>query len=375
MNPKSERFVYLDGGRVLACVLVVLFHAGGTASLPKYFGEHALEDVVALSYVRMPFFFAMSGFLLSWIYLRSDNSVSVTSFIAKRLARLFPLYWIVLCAVAAMQIFVIRQPDAVPTGWGWWATFFLLPQNPSGIEGIGGTGAPVLYPAWVLQYELVAYLMLAVAMSTPLLRRAYLFGFPLLYLVFSDSSIFLFSFIGSKWLLIFWAGAFGAWMAAGLTEKNFRWAFFASLIWLGCTALIQYFTGRGSLTGEADIDLLYGIGFALLMLGLARHRHSPAHSRSTELGQKIVQKLALWSYAIFLCHAPVISLVCKVLVAAGVTGSVGWELAVVGSLIGSIAAGAIAHWAVEGPIDRSIQRLTTAVKVHHSAWTADSPRA
>lgn len=336
MTRDTGRFAYLDIGRVLACVLVVLYHAGGTASLPKYFGSHELEDIVALSYVRMPFFFAMSGFLLSWIYLRPDSGSSPATFVAKRLARLFPLYWIALCAVAAMQIFVLRQPDSVPTGWSWWATFFLLPQDP-GI--VGGTGAPVIYPAWVLQYELVAYLLLAAALSSPLLRRAYLFGFPLLYFFLNDSSVFLLGFLGSKWLLVFWCGAFAAWMTTALEERHFRWALRASLAWLA-------------------------------WLGLARRRAATTGGRAARLGRQGMQKVALWSYAIFLCHAPVVSLVCKALVAAGFTGSTGWELAVAGSLSISIVAGALAHWAVEGPIDRSVQRMTDNLRARHRAWAA-----
>ncbi|MGJ7521503.1 acyltransferase family protein [Variovorax sp. LT1P1] len=367
MTRKTGRFAYLDIGRVLACVLVVLYHAGGTASLPKYFGSHELEEIVALGYVRMPFFFAMSGFLLSWIYLRSDSGVSAVTFVAKRLARLFPLYWIVLCAVAAMQIFVSRQPDAVPTGWGWWATFFLLPQDPS---AVGGTGAPVIYPAWVLQYELVAYLLLAAALSSPLLRRAYLFGFPLLYFFLNDSSIFLLSFIGSKWLLIFWCGAFAAWMANSLEEKHFRWALGGALAWLAWTGLVQYSASSGAMSGNLDIDLLYGVGFALLMLGLARRQAATSVGGVASIGRRGMEKVALWSYAIFLCHAPVISLVCKVLVAAGFTGSTGWELAVGGSLLLSIAAGAVAHWTVEGPIDRAIQRMTDDLRERYRAWAS-----
>lgn len=367
MTRDTGRFAYLDIGRVLACVLVVLYHAGGTASLPKYFGSHELEDIVALSYVRMPFFFAMSGFLLSWIYLRPDSGSSPATFVAKRLARLFPLYWIALCAVAAMQIFVLRQPDSVPTGWSWWATFFLLPQDP-GL--VGGTGAPVIYPAWVLQYELVAYLLLAAALSSPLLRRAYLFGFPLLYFFLNDSSVFLLGFLGSKWLLVFWCGAFAAWMTTALEEKHFRWALRASLAWLAWTALTQYSTANGAISSNMDIDVLYGVGFALLMLGLARRRAAATGGRAARLSRQGMQKVALWSYAIFLCHAPVVSLVCKALVAAGFTGSTGWELAVAGSLSISIVAGALAHWAVEGPIDRSVQRMTDDLRARRRAWAA-----
>ena len=374
MKNEPERFAHLDMGRVLACLLVVVYHAGGTASLDKYFGDHELSQVVALSYVRMPFFFAMSGFLLSWIYLKSDSAASATSFIGKRLVRLFPLYWVVLCAVAALQIFVLRQPDLVPTGARWWATFFLLPQNPVGLEGVGGTGAPVLYPAWVLQYELAAYLLVAFALSSKVLRRAYLFGFPVVYFFLSDSSVFLLSFLGSKWLLIFWCGAFAAWMAARLSETQIRWMRAGAVVWLGWAALIQYASTGGVVTGDPDIDVLYGVGFALLMLGLSTRRQRGTEGTAARWGRRSMQQIALWSYAIFLCHAPVISLVCKLLLAAGFTGELGWSLAVVASLLISVVVGAIAHLTIEEPIHRAIARMTASWRARRQAGRSRTTR-
>ena len=62
---RHQRFAFLDWGRVTACLMVVLYHASGTVSQDKYFGEHAWGDFFALGFIRMPFFFAMSGFLLA----------------------------------------------------------------------------------------------------------------------------------------------------------------------------------------------------------------------------------------------------------------------------------------------------------------------
>lgn len=355
------RFASLDLGRALACLLVVLYHAGGTASLPKYFGEHALSEWTAIGYVRMPFFFAMSGFLLAWLYLQrapGQSAVAPVAFLARRAAHLYPLYWVVLCSVAALQIFALRQPGSVPTGWDWVQTVLLLPQSSS---EIGGTGAAVLYPAWVLQYELVGYLFVALAMWRPVLRRAYLLAFPAFYVLLSDADAFLPSFLGSKWLLIFWMGAAAAWAARDLNGGQRAIALALALLWLSGTAASQYFA-EPLAQGLTDLDVHYGLGFALLMIFLSGFRHGAATSQPRRPTWRAVETLSRWSYAIFLCHAPVISLVCKMGVGAGLRGDAGWEIAVLGSLAVSIGLGGVLHHGVERPVERWIARSVQTVR-------------
>jgi len=354
------RFASLDLGRAVACLLVVLYHAGGTASLPKYFGEHDLSSWTAIGYVRMPFFFAMSGFLLSWLYLqrRPEKRVTPVAFLARRTAHLYPLYWMVLCCVAALQVFALGQPESVPTGWDWVQTVLLLPQSSS--EG-GGTGAAVLYPAWVLQYELVGYLFVALAMWRQVLRRAYLLAFPALYVLLSDADAFLPSFLGSKWLLIFWMGAAAAWAARGLNARQRTMALALSLLWLSGAAATQYVADPVA-QGLTDLDLHYGMGFALLMIFLSGFRRSVTPTVPSRPARRAIEALSRWSYAIFLCHAPVISLVCKMVRGTGLRGETGWEVAVFGSMAVSIGLGGLlCHW-VEQPIDRWIGRSLQTVR-------------
>ena len=360
---KGWRFAYFDLGRALACLLVVVYHAGGTASLPKYFGEHELSEWIAFGYVRMPFFFAMSGFLLSWLYLtpQPQRAAASAAFLAKRLGHLYPLYWVVLCCVAALQIFVLGQSGSAPKGWEWVETALLLPQDPS---EVGGTGAAVLYPAWVLQYELVGYCFIALALWRPVLRRAYLLVFPALYVLLSDADTFLLSFLGSKWLLIFWMGAAAAWAARRMTDRHRRVALALAMLWLAGAAMEQYFATSPRAAGLLDLDLHYGVGFALLMIFLSGFKRSAAPQGQHPV-QHAVEKLSNWSYAIFLCHAPVISLVCKMVVASGLRGAAGWAVAMMGSVALSIVLGAAMHRLVERPADRWIRRSARNVQ---SRW-------
>ena len=301
----------------------------------------------------MPFFFAMSGFLLAWFYLKPGSVVQPARFFAKRMSRLFPLYWIVLCVVAAVEVFALKHADAVPGGWDWWATFFLLPQDAS---VVGGTGAPVLYPAWVLQYELVGYLMITLALASRWARFAYLFFFPVCYLMWAESDVFTLRFMGSDWLLVFWFGAVAACAARTWTNAHLQWVMRAAVACLGAAAFVHWMlpSAMDDWKTFVNLDLFYGAGFALLMTGLvnaSRNKRAPVRTSAWSAG---VTRFAVWSYAIFLLHAPVITFVCKLLVTLGFSDGLGWGLAVGGSLVVSVIAGAVAQRAIEAPVDRMI---------------------
>lgn len=365
----KPRFAFLDYGRVVACVMVVLFHAAGTASKDKYFGPHALSDVMALGFVRMPFFFAMSGFLLSWFYLRPGGQrVGAGEFFAKRASRLFPMYWIVLLLVAAAEIFVLKRHGEIPEGWDWWAMVLLVPRD---VTVVGGTGAALLYPAWVLQYELVGYLLIAAAVASQRARLAYLYGFPVFYVLFADSPVFALRFLGSDWLLIFWLGAVAACAARTWSAERLRAVLRLSLASLVAAMVLHWAGGdEEAVTGWkswVNMDLAYGICFALLMAGMLNHSRAAPAAAEPGAMSRWVTRMALWSYAIFLLHAPVITFVCRFLVKAGVSNEVGWPLAVMLSLVVSVVAGAVAERLIEAPVDRLIGRAWRWFKTGRAA--------
>ncbi len=359
--PPQERFTFLDWGRCIACLLVVLYHATGTASMNKYFGHHPLSDAMTVSYIRMPFFFAMSGFLLSWFYLtRKEDAAagSARSFLVKRAVRIYPLYWIAFALVAASH-FALKNTDAVPEGWDLVQSVMLLPQQTDEVAGavgaVGGAQAMMIYPVWVLLYELAAFVILALAIWQPRLRQFYLFAFPVFFLLWHDSDIFWLQFLGSKWLLIIWFGAVAAQIGRGLQLRYVHAALPLALLWLAGCALAQYAFARQGDSDMEGIVVWYGVGFAVLMVAMSRFRSQVVGGDSGGVGWA-VGKIALWSYAIFLLHAPVISLVCKVLKSVGMNGHSGWAVAVSVSIFGSIAIGGVAYHLLEAPIHRALTR-------------------
>ncbi|MEU4556386.1 acyltransferase family protein [Micromonospora violae] len=88
-----RRFPALDGLRAIAAVIVVAFHFGG----PKW-------DWVS-GWVGVQLFFVLSGFLITTLMLREEESrgrVSLRSFYIRRIFRILPVYLVVLAATYAL---------------------------------------------------------------------------------------------------------------------------------------------------------------------------------------------------------------------------------------------------------------------------------
>ena len=98
------RIAGFDGLRALAATSVVLTHLGllrGLAGTPLL---HMVEGFQAVH-----LFFALSGFLITALLIREHNqhgAVSVRFFYARRLFRIFPLYFLCLGVVALLQVTV-----------------------------------------------------------------------------------------------------------------------------------------------------------------------------------------------------------------------------------------------------------------------------
>jgi peptidoglycan/LPS O-acetylase OafA/YrhL len=84
-----HRFGALDGLRALSVIAVVWHHTSGTPG-PAIAGK---------GYMGVDFFFAISGFLITTLLVREQNAtarISLGTFYARRVLRIFPLYYVTL---------------------------------------------------------------------------------------------------------------------------------------------------------------------------------------------------------------------------------------------------------------------------------------
>jgi peptidoglycan/LPS O-acetylase OafA/YrhL len=104
----------LDGLRGLAILLVMLAHTTQFSRLEGPVGA-ALTAIPSLGWTGVDLFFVLSGFLITGILLRSKRSpVYYRSFYARRLLRIFPLYY------AVLGFFLLVVPRLFPVFHDWW---------------------------------------------------------------------------------------------------------------------------------------------------------------------------------------------------------------------------------------------------------------
>lgn len=177
---KSHRFVFLDGLRGIAAMAVVIMHFTQPGNRTPLFASAALA---------VDLFFGLSGFVIAWSYYqRLANDLSFTSYIKKRLVRLYPMFLlgILVGVIAFLLKFSSGENTYSPHEiiMGTLVNLLYLPyfvsSVPDRIDGI----FLVNPPAWSLFFEVVANLAFLFTIrfsKTVLVTLTVLFGFWLVY--------------------------------------------------------------------------------------------------------------------------------------------------------------------------------------------------
>jgi peptidoglycan/LPS O-acetylase OafA/YrhL len=146
-HPRTE-ILALTGVRAIAAIAVVLHHI----RLPKSAPE-PLHRLVDAGYIGVPLFFMLSGFVLAWNYstLKPTAGKKVWRFYVARIARVMPLYWMVLLYLVLMRAARgFDQSDAL------WRHFFAI-QSWSGSWTVGAQEYNA--PGWSICVEVFLYAM------------------------------------------------------------------------------------------------------------------------------------------------------------------------------------------------------------------------
>ncbi|MES3152169.1 acyltransferase family protein [Sphingomonas faeni] len=144
----------LTGVRGLAAWFVVLYHLrlsiGGLPSV--------LQAILAKGYLAVDFFFLLSGFViwLTWnARIRVGGIASVSRFLQKRIARIWPLHLVVLGGAVALALVLRATGRSDPQ--------FVFPELPLHILLLQNWGFTQHLswndPAWSISAELAAYLL------------------------------------------------------------------------------------------------------------------------------------------------------------------------------------------------------------------------
>jgi exopolysaccharide production protein ExoZ len=310
-------FKSLQAGRVVAAILITLHHLGGAFAADKYFGAKTLGQIFSFGHYSVVFFFVLSGFLIVWIHASDvGKPLRLGYFARKRFTRIFPAYWIVFIAVYTLARFVPALSSTVPHDIATVVrSLLLIPQDPL---VVGGTGAPVLVVAWSLQYEMMFYAVVACFIASRWLGGAIvaLLLSGVLACRLGSRCEFPVSILGGDYVLPFLFGA----MTALLVRSRLA---IAEPLRLAALAVAIICSLRGfevvfdvSLLKAPSGAVVYGSLSAVLLLALVRAEQAGRIRLSANWNQ-----LADSSYALFLLHFPMISILCKFAVLLGVNSA------------------------------------------------------
>jgi exopolysaccharide production protein ExoZ len=339
--------------RALAALAVIYTHVRfdfrvkfGVADFPPSLGP--LDAGVDM-------FFVISGFIMVYasenLFERRGGS---REFLARRLGRIVPLYW--LTSLAALGYILVRQrssdlvPHAVFYKWAA-ASFLFLPYART-----NGELSPLNGVGWTLNYEMFFYAAFAAAIC--LSRRRAVAAIALLFTALALVGLRFgpladpFGFWCDPLILEF---VFGMLIAVGLRDGVRlppRLARGVVLAGLACLLLEEHFAV--SLPRALQI----GLPAALIVAGLALSDASPG-AQSPGIGARIFGFLGEASYSLYLVHP--FALTAPRLLHFGLSGdgvappAQPWLYASL-QFIAAIAAGVIVHLGIERPITRALRR-------------------
>lgn len=290
--PKTTKgtFRSVQALRAVAAILVIMQHYIPVIAIAARLGEGSPTIIGSIGHFNIfgasgvPIFFVISGFVMG---LQPDRRgwSGMASFAWNRIARIVPLYWIVTLAAA---FFVTPAPllQIVKS--------LLFVAHSKGSE-------PVVGPGWTLEYEMMFYTAFTLIVCSGVLKTMNrgLIGcaaFLVLSVALNMVGIDFFWKIGDPIVLEFCAGMLISriFVVKDVTAMWPLFLFMAGVIFtLSLVQMNQSFF---------LIDAFWGVGATCLVLGLVCAEHS-----GYVLGKsKVMQLLGRASYAIYLCHVPLI---------------------------------------------------------------------
>lgn len=344
---RSRTDVYLtslQAGRGLAALLVVLYHTSlFIFGVSKFWNHDPTRGVFRFGHAGVAFFFVLSGFILAYVHDQDfSHPERVASYAWRRFVRIYPLYWVVLVPFAL----------ALHGNPGLGEASQRVPSTTVGAFLLVYVGShdTVLAVAWTLYHEVLFYAVFALAIvhrrAGMLALGAWLLA-SVVVLVLGIGS-FPASYLVSPLHLLFGLGMLLCAAARRITVPVPMLVALAGAALFFALGLEEDYAAWLATTAR---DLLYGGASGLALLGameLERQGRLRVPGALRLLGDA--------SYAIYLVHFPLLSVVARACVKAGLTHHVPGVPEFVAVAAIPVVAGTAVHLWIERPILRRLRR-------------------
>lgn len=322
----KERLLHIDGLRGLAILLVLMTHAwvfsGAPALSWRILGHQlVLASVPAVGYVGVNLFLILSGFCLTWPFVRDvsyRNRMSLCRFLGRRVRRIAPAYYISIIVIIVLNV-AGAATSATAYVWPTWADIW---WHLAFIHNLSLEHASTINGAyWSLALEFQLYLLFPLLYEA--MRRwgsARVFGIcilaQLIYRISLEHTLsadFLatYDFVLPKALPGRMADFVGGMAVAfGVAHEERKqvhysaWAPAASALFLGAAFAATY----GRYFPQSVIDVMWSFGFAALVWWASNNGLC-----NRLFCYKPLTYLGIISYSVYLLHQPLIERVCSLI--------------------------------------------------------------
>ncbi|GAA3402751.1 acyltransferase family protein [Paenibacillus hodogayensis] len=344
MNPSANKRM-IQASRGIAVFLVMLFHAAQT-------GLHYFDtDFLGISRMgrsgAYTFFFVLTGYLMTAIYGKHRGDVSMFgTFLLKRLARIYPLYILIMAAVVPVFILMPsfgvgfeREPSAIV------GSLLLWPQ----------ANGPILPVAWSLSYIVMFYLAFSLCF---LLKEKVL-------VAIGSSWITIIALNAAGWIVIKQSAAiqflfnpihleFFVGVAVAVAVKRRKWSHDGWWMAAGTALFVLLWIVRHEWPDFLQVDMAHTVPSALLLLGIVTWRGPQP---------KLLKPLAAMgdaSYSILLVSLPAMSVTFKLARTAHVPDWAGASMTITVCFLLALGLCLLFYRWIERPLNELIRKRFTS---------------
>ena len=285
--------------RGFAAILVLLFHITGNFEI-LFTGKEFLFGIFKFGAAGVDFFFVLSGFIIAYSSLELVQRQKHWQYVAHRIIRIYPIYWIVFIAYLLPHIFFPQYYNTIYSlDWKSILYAILLLPNHNMINGV----------SWTLSFELYFYLLfLAIfCFKNTKLSAILIIIYAVITIVFGDLKGPL-SFYFSPLIIEFFFGIL-IYFIFKLTLFKIRGPLFM-LLGLILFTISGYLTNHDFILFRTDLNrvALFGLPSFLIILGAVAYdikKDVKMYNFLLSIGDA--------SYSLYLIHLPIVVIVIKIL--------------------------------------------------------------